>query len=391
MPIEAFRRVSDEPMRLRKPRTYSALMRRGLRRSSFWLASKCPALSLKRNAPVSFARDTGRIWRAAPRALAFAVLIGSMISPAVTLALDPQQIHDGPVSILFYDSKRRLFSAGWDGTVRRWLNPSAKVSTVMKVPVGRVTAVVVCDEEDYIVVASSDDWLHRFEISTGVRQGSLEPTRQIGIRSMALSKECREIVLGSSDQALRRWRIEDGKDVVRPRMLDAGALRPMLPSPTEPGRLAIGTRKVGVLLWSSSDSSAPVVLKRKGNNRVTALVWRPDGRQLAAAYADRSIVLWDAINLGQPVELSAVHRDDIKGLAYALEGTRLLSADLLGVILSHRLGTKEEPCVIMRLPEQSGVMSMAVHPNTRTMAAGTLLGEVFQWRIADLLTEAGCK
>lgn len=325
------------------------------------------------------------------KASAIAAVMAMAVNPATAIPPGAQQSHDGPVSILFYDSKRRLFSAGWDGTVRRWHNPPTNADVVMKVPFGRVTAVAVCSDQDYLVAASSDDWLHRFEVVAGARQGSLEPIKQFGIRSMALTRDCTELFVGSSDQTLRHWRISDGKDLARPRMLDAGTLRTIVPSPTDPARLAIGTRRQGVLLWSSGDSKAPVVLKRAGNNRVVSLAWRPDGRQLAAAYADRSIVLWDAITLGQTLELPPAHRDDIKGLAYALDGTLLLSADLLGVVLSHRPGSKDEPCVILRLPEQSGVMSLAVHPDTRTMATGTLLGEVFQWRLMDLLNEARCK
>lgn len=332
-----------------------------------------------------------RVARLMLAVMAFAAGPAMQLSHAAAASAELRQVHDGPVSILLYDLNQRLYSAGWDGTIRRWVSPPDRVATMMRVPAGRVTAFAVCDAENYLVAAASDDWLHRFDLSSGARQGSLEPLRPIGIRSLVLTSDCKELLVGSGDQTLRHWRVSDGKDLSRPKMLDAGALRAMLPSPTDSGRIAVGTRKEGVLLWASIDAKAPVALKRSGNNRVVNMAWHPEGHQLAVAYGDRKIVIWDLSDVGKASELSATHGDDIKGIAYALGGRMLISGDLLGVVLAHRPGSTEAPCVLLRLPEQSGVMSLAVRPDGAALAVGTLLGEVAQWNIPDLVARARCK
>jgi len=324
-----------------------------------------------------------------PYSLIVVICMVVAIAPGLTVTASAREIapHDGPVSILTYDSQGRLFSGGWDGTVRQW---GTTVST-MQVPQGRVTAIAVCAKKGFLVAASSNDWLHRFDLVSGKLIGNLEPKKKrTGIKSLALSEDCSQMYSGSSDEALRHWRVDDGSVATRDKPLDAGTVRFMIRSPVSPDLFALGTKAGGVMLWSPDSEKTPVPLKRAGSNRVVALAWRADGSQLAAAYADQEIALWDPNTRTLIGEIKQIHQDEIKALAFALGGTMLLSADLYGSVLAHRLEAITSSCKVQDIPASSGLLSLAVHPDGRTVVAGTLLGEIRQWRLPEHADQLPC-
>lgn len=321
------------------------------------------------------------------------LMIVATITPYMSMAASVPEIapHDGPVSILIYDSQGRLFSGGWDGTIKQWGKSITSTILAMQVPKGRVTAIAVCAKEGFLVAASSDDWLHRYDIVTGKLVGHLEPKKmRTGIKSLALSEDCSQMYSGSSDEALRHWRVADGSIATRDKPLDAGTVRFIIRSPVFSDLFALGTKAGGVMLWSPDSAKKPVPLKRAGSNRVVALAWRADGSQLAAAYADQVIALWDP-NTGTLIsEIRQVHQDEIKALAFALGGTMLLSADLGGTVQAHRFDTITSSCKVQDIPASSGLLSLAVHPDGRTVMAGTLLGEIRQWRLPEHAEQFPC-
>lgn len=148
----------------------------------------------------------------------------------------------------------------------------------MHVPKGRVTAIAVCAREGFLVAASSDDWLHRFDIVSGKLIGHLEPKKRTGIKSLALSEDCSQMYSGSSDETLRHWRVADGSVATREKSLEAGTVRFMIRSPVYSGPLCARHEDRWSFSWSPDPAKTPVPLKRAGSNRVVALAWRADGR-----------------------------------------------------------------------------------------------------------------
>ena len=320
------------------------------------------------------------------------LMIVATITPYMSMAASVREIapHDGPVSILIYDSQGRLFSGGWDGTIKQWGKSITSTVSAVQVPKGRVTAIAVCAKEGFLVAASSDDWLHRYDIVTGNLIGHLELKKRSGIRSLAMSEDCSQMYSGSSDETLRHWRVADGSIASRDQPLDGGTVRFIIRNPVIPGLFALGTKTGGVMLWSPDLSKKPVPLKRAGSNRVVALAWRTDGSRLAAAYADQEIALWDPNTRTLIGEIKQVHQDEIKALAFALGGTMLLSADLDGSVHAHRLDAITSSCKVQDIPASSGLLSLAVHPDGRTVVAGTLLGEIRQWRLPEHAEQLPC-
>ena len=344
-------------------------------------------LSLEIAADVVVARlEDTCFWKSAP------VWIVAAIASCMTVAGSAREIapHDGPVSILTYDSQGRLFSGGWDGTVRQWDKSMIAPGPAMQVPTGRVAAIAVCAKEGFLLAASSDDWLHRFDIATGKLIGHLEPKKRTGIKSLALSEDCSQMYSGSSDETLRHLSMADGSVVTRDQWLDAGTVRFIIRSPVLPGLFALGTKTGGVMLWSPDSAKTPVLLKRRSSNRVVALAWRADGSQLAAAYADQTIALWDPNTRTLITEIQQAHQDEIKALAFAMGGTMLLSADLGGSVRAHRFGAIASSCDAQDVPASSGLLSLAVHQDGRTVVAGTLLGEIRQWHLPEHVEQLPC-
>lgn len=203
-----------------------------------------------------------------------------------------RELHDGPAWILTYTPSGRLYSAGWDGTIREWAT-GVQSRITMTIHGHRIVAMSFCLDSGFLVAASSDDWLHRFDLQSGKLLGSLKPRRKIGLRALALSEDCSQLYSGASDETVREWRMSDGEQIGKERDMDSGAVRFILRRPTDSRQFAIGTKR-GAMIWTPPpDSTERKLLRQNASNRVVSMVWRRDGRVLAVAYADRAIALWD--------------------------------------------------------------------------------------------------
>ncbi len=110
---------------------------------------------------------------------------------------------------------------------------------------------------------------------------------------------------------------------------------------------------------------------------VVVLAFSPDGKILASASGDATIILWDVASrqpLGSPLK---GHQGPVLSLIFGPDGSTLASgSDDMSVVLwdmetRQPRWTLKEPC--------SAVLSVAFSPDGKTLASGTLEENIILW------------
>lgn len=110
------------------------------------------------------------------------------------------------------------------------------------------------------------------------------------------------------------------------------------------------------------------------------MAFSPDGKTLASASGDGTIILWDFGSRQRPGEPLTAHQGPVLSLAFSPDGTTLASgSDDKSIILWDV--KKRQPRI--RLAEPcSAVLSLAFSPDGTTLAAGTLEENIIFWEAA---------
>src|SRR5262249_19317300 len=77
-----------------------------------------------------------------------------------------------------------------------------------------------------------------------------------------------------------------------------------------------------------------------GDRVLTALAISPDGRQLATAFQDRNVCLWD-VSSGREVWSFQDDPPVFNGLGFSFDGQRLLSVSATGVVTARDLASRQ--------------------------------------------------
>ncbi len=321
--------------------------------------------------------------------------------------------HIGEVYGVALSADGRIGATGAvDATVRLWnvTNPAEQARYTDHR--GRITGLALTGTSGRIISASVDQTLH-------IRDGFDQPARVFAIgapiRSMSMTTDENDVLLGLADGTVRRMRVSDGETVSEFRPHDSAVLALSVSgdravSSSQGGGLRVwdvtsGTientidgysgaildvalSRTGALIAFGIDDNSVVVWDRETNRErrrmqgaqtpAASVAISPNGARVAAGTRDGTVFVWDAATGALVYQLSG-HTRDVWSLAFSPDGTSLISAGGDGVILWWDMTTGE---AIERFSAAvAPVLKVAVDPAQQYIVSGADRGVVQVWRL----------
>jgi WD40 repeat protein/serine/threonine protein kinase len=145
------------------------------------------------------------------------------------------------------------------------------------------------------------------------------------VTSLAASADGKRVASGGSDNAVRIWDRDTGKEAAT----CWGHEQPVLAVAFSPDgqTVASGSADHTVRLWNTATGAEVAALKGHPGE-VIAVAFAPDGKTVASGGADRTVILWDVAGRRQRVVLQ--HTGGVRSLAFSADGKMLAAAAVSG-------------------------------------------------------------
>jgi WD40 repeat protein len=155
-------------------------------------------------------------------------------------------------------------------------------------------------------------------------------------------------------------------------------------------RLASAGRDKTVILWDV-DSRQPLATLAGHKDWVTSVAFSPDGKRLASASGDKTVILWD-VDRCQPLATLAGHKGGVSSVAFSPDGKRLASASEDKTVILWDVDRRQPLATLAG--HKGGVSSVAFSPDGKRLASASWDKTVILWdvdRCQPLATLAGYK
>ncbi|GIM93712.1 nSTAND1 domain-containing NTPase [Paractinoplanes toevensis] len=122
-------------------------------------------------------------------------------------------------------------------------------------------------------------------------------------------------------------------------------------------------------------------------DEVTAVSFSSDGRTMATASADRTVLLWDITGNASPLRTARLDQAaEVSSVAFSRDGLTLAVGTTDGYVRLWDLTDQSHstPPPSLRVSPEGDFVSVAFSPDGRTLATGTLNRRLKLWDIADL-------
>ncbi len=243
-----------------------------------------------------------------------------------------------------------------------------------------VISVTFSLDGEYLATGSVDSSVHIWDASNGDLLRTLKGhSAEVG--GLAFSPDGKLLLSSSEDGTLIIWDAERGEIV---RSLPEFTVFKVSFSPD--GQRVVAATFNGLQVWTYTPGSAEPIIFEESQAILTipesmgSGIFSPDGRIMAAAQANGSIVkLWDA-STGQELFTLVGHTDWVQGLAFRPDGKRLASTSLDGTVRIWSLGPGQETVAIMATPAGYG-NRVVYSPNGQEFATNGGDGTATIWNV----------
>jgi WD40 repeat protein len=247
---------------------------------------------------------------------------------------------DNGITALSYLEKGRLLALGtWDvsGDILI-VNPvSGQIERTLRGHKDLIRSLAVSPDGRWLASGSRDGTARLWDlkqtdknqpgrvIKTSKHGGSETPE---DIRCLAFSPDSRLLAIGDNAFELCVYDITSDKMVYsekRSRSIHAVAFSP------KGDMIAYGDGLGTVTLLTWPDRQKRPLRAHLGQGGVMSLAFHPDGKELASGGVDGSVAIWDLLT-GRELLRNKVHTDEVRGVAFAPDGSALASVDQKGVL-----------------------------------------------------------
>ncbi len=90
--------------------------------------------------------------------------------------------------------------------------------------------------------------------------------------------------------------------------------------------LASASADKTILIWDALQGGKPQLTLSSHSDTVYSVAWSPDGNLLASGSADKTVRIWDGLHGGPPKQVLTGHEDAIYSVAWSPDGSRVASA-----------------------------------------------------------------
>lgn len=312
---------------------------------------------------IAFSADARHILAANDEGQVF--LVGAEDGQRVAMA----ERHRGPVSAVYFSSDdTEAFSAGLDGSLRRWSVQTGKPLDPIFKAGAAITA--AAGSRRLLATGTGTGGVQLWDRASGKLLAEMAHAAEVTV--LAIREDEAVVFSGSADGTARLWR-PDGQQIGDPLKHDAAVTTLALAS----GAFATGTGG-GMVHVFAVDGIAILLLELELRGQITALVWAPNGKTLAIGASSGEIVLWD-LGSGRQIAGPARHDGSVTALAFSASGDLLASSSEDGTLRCW-LGNSLKPFG-EAAKHAAKVLDLAWEPGGKSIATRASDGRVGCWRV----------
>lgn len=213
-------------------------------------------------------------------------------------------------SMCYSPEGQYIATGGLDGKIKVWNASSGFCFVTLKDHTGAVTDLQFSPKGQVIVSASQDGTVRAFDMIRYRNFRTMTSPKSTQFSCVAIDPSGELIAAGSStDFSVYVWSLQTGK------LLDVldgheGPVTTLKFSPQNP-QLATGSWDATVKIWELYSGVNAAVESLKHSADVTAIAYRPDGKQVCSATLDGNLVFWNPLEGTQECLIEG--RKDIMG------------------------------------------------------------------------------
>jgi WD40 repeat protein len=248
--------------------------------------------------------------------------------------------HGGAVTAVAVSPDGTCIASGSaDATVKVWRATDGALLRTLTASAFQTTALAFAPNANILAAGGYDGSVKLWNMTNATLIRSLDvvwTNNQIGrtytnhpgkVCAIAFSPDGQKLVSGSGDWVTRVWRVADGI-LLTNRIRQVGGILSVAFSP-DGATVALGSEDKSIVLLRTSDWGYLRTLTH--NSNVTAVAFSPTEPILASASLDRTIRFWRTTTWDLDRSLTN-HTRGITSLAFAVDGSRLISGDQGGVL-----------------------------------------------------------